>query len=189
MGLVTILVYFFYFLPVEAADLRGCHGIDAANESHCVSSPAGGSCLTDPLCYWGQCVSNSAQCDQTCCDALPTCEPNCQWEKKLGKGSSAAPAEDKNVLQKLQKEARKLNPAHFTAPTDLIGRAIKLLMAFIGSISLVLYIYVGILWMTASGNAEQINKAKNVGLWTTFGLVAMLGSYIIIKFIFTGLGL
>ena len=45
-----------------------------------------------------------------------------------------------------------LNKANFSGPTDLISRAIKILLAFIGSISLVLYIYSGFLWMTDSGN-------------------------------------
>ena len=84
--------------------------------------------------------------------------------------------------------AKSLNPAKFTAATDLIGRAIKLLIAFVGSITLVLYVYVGILWMTAGGASEQVNKAKSIALWTTLGLVVMLGSYVLVTFVFKLIG-
>ncbi len=90
----------------------------------------------------------------------------------------------------LKKQAQSaLNQAKFGTPVDLINRAIKILMAFIGSISLVLYIYAGFLWMTASGNTEQVGKAKTTMVWTTLGVVMMLASYMLASFIFKSLGL
>ena len=80
--------------------------------------------------------------------------------------------------------SQSLNPAGLTKPTDLIGRAIRLLMAFIGSISLILYIWSGILWMTAAGNAERTGKAKTIMMWTTLGLLVMLSSYVLVNFVF-----
>ena len=81
-----------------------------------------------------------------------------------------------------------LNKANFKSPVDLINRAIRILMAFIGSIALVLYIYSGFLWMTASGNTEQVGKAKTTMVWTTLGVVMMLASYMLASFIFKSLG-
>jgi hypothetical protein len=66
----------------------------------------------------------------------------------------------------------------------LIGRIIQLLTAFMGSIALVLYIYAGIVWMTAAGDKQKVGKAKEIIVWTTFGVVVMLGSYILTSFIF-----
>lgn len=81
-----------------------------------------------------------------------------------------------------------LNKAKFKSPVDLVNRAIRILLAFIGSISLVLYIWSGFLWMTASGNTEQVGKAKNIMVWTTLGVVMMLVSYMLASFIFKSLG-
>ncbi len=93
------------------------------------------------------------------------------------------------TLSKLQESAsKKLNPGGFGQATDFIGRAITMLMAFIGSITVVLYVYAGIMWMTAAGNAERAGKAKTVIVWTTFGVVVMLASYMNVSFVFKKLG-
>ncbi len=77
-----------------------------------------------------------------------------------------------------------LNPANLTSATQLIGRAIKLLIGFIGTIALALYIYSGLLWMTSAGNSGQVDKAKNILIWATLGVVVMLGSYVLVDFLF-----
>lgn len=89
----------------------------------------------------------------------------------------------------LKAEAKKLNKLNFTSVEGIIGRIINTLMAFVGSIALVLYIYAGILWMTAAGTAERIQTSKRVIIWTTFGLVVMFGSYLIVTEVFSWLGL
>lgn len=81
-----------------------------------------------------------------------------------------------------------LNKANFSGPADIINRAIKILLAFIGSIALILYIYSGFLWMTASGGSDQVEKAKTTMVWTTLGVVMMLASYLLASFIFKSLG-
>jgi uncharacterized membrane protein len=55
---------------------------------------------------------------------------------------------------------------------------------FIGSIVLVMYIFGGFLWMTASGNSEQVDKAKKILVWSSLGVVAMLASYVLVTFLF-----
>lgn len=83
--------------------------------------------------------------------------------------------------------ASRLNPAGLTVPAELIGRFIKMLTAFIGSIALALYIYSGFLWMTASGNTEKVTKAKSIMVWTTLGVVVMLASYMLVSFVFNAI--
>lgn len=84
--------------------------------------------------------------------------------------------------------ADRLNPARISNPAQLIGRFINMLLAFIGSISLVLYIVAGFLWMTASGNTEKVTKAKSIMVWTTLGVLVMLASYMLVSFVFKSLG-
>lgn len=71
------------------------------------------------------------------------------------------------------------------AVRSIIGQGIRVLMAFMGTILLILYIYAAILWMTAAGNTEQIEKAKTILIWSTAGAAAMLGSYLVASAVFT----
>jgi len=93
----------------------------------------------------------------------------------------------------LKKEAAEaLNQMKFKTGTaginDLIGRAISFLTMAIGSLLLLFYVYAGILWMTAMGNSERTGKAKQIVVWSTLGVIVVLASYAIIKFVFSVVG-
>lgn len=90
----------------------------------------------------------------------------------------------KGSIEELQCQAKSLNKANLSTPEDLVGRFINMMLAFIGSISLVLYVVAGFLWMTASGNTEKVTKAKSIMVWTTLGIVVMLASYMLVSFLF-----
>lgn len=81
-------------------------------------------------------------------------------------------------------EAKILNKIGFSGLTGIIGQVVKLLLAFIGSISLALYVYAGVLWMTASGESAKIEKSKEIIVWTTLGVAMMLGSYLVVTYLF-----
>jgi hypothetical protein len=87
----------------------------------------------------------------------------------------------------LKQEASTLNQTKFHDATEVIGQLIKILLSFIGSIALALYIWAGLLWMTAAGSSERIEKARSILVWTTFGVAIMLASYFIVDFVFTTL--
>ncbi len=88
----------------------------------------------------------------------------------------------------LKKGAAKLNPMNIGAPSDLLSRGINVLIAFMGSIAIVLYIYAGFIWMSASGNSEKVAKAKSILVWTTLGVLAMGGSYMVVRTILERVG-
>ncbi|MEK7131426.1 MAG: hypothetical protein AAB797_01670 [Patescibacteria group bacterium] len=115
--------------------------------------------------------------------------PKTEFDALRASGDELRAGTGKSSADLLSDAANRLNPAAITEPAQLIGRFIKILLAFIGSISLVLYIVAGFLWMTASGNAEQVTKAKSIMVWTTLGVVVMLSSYMLASFIFKSLGL
>lgn len=74
-------------------------------------------------------------------------------------------------------------------PQTLIGRVINAVLGIVGSLTLLMFIYGGILWMTAAGNSEQISKGKAVLVWAIIGLVVVFSSYSLVKFILNrGLG-
>ncbi len=66
----------------------------------------------------------------------------------------------------------------------LIARAIKGLLGVIGSLSLVMFIYGGILFMTDRGSGEQAGKARDILVWTSLGLAVIFAAYALVNFIF-----
>lgn len=87
-------------------------------------------------------------------------------------------------INTLKQKTSALNFLGDATPQKMVQRAIDLLMAFMGTILFALYIYAGFTWMLANGNDEKITSAKNILVWSTLGVAVMLGSYVIIKFIF-----
>lgn len=71
---------------------------------------------------------------------------------------------------------------------DTIGLIIGIFFGILGIIFLVLAIYAGFLWMTAGGNADQIDKAKRILINATIGLVITLSAYAITTFIVNAIG-
>lgn len=106
--------------------------------------------------------------------------------QELEQKSKVKPKEDPGYVSGIdpRAEAKILNKVSFSNLTGLIGQVVKVLLAFIGSISLALYVYAGILWMTASGESSRIEKSKEVIVWTTLGVAVMLGSYLIVNYLF-----
>jgi hypothetical protein len=119
------------------------------------------------------------------CESFETIDPVLQAELLKEKVGEKKETDDVSAVVKA---AQKLNPMNIGKPTDLFSRAINAMLAFIGSIVLVLYIYAGFLWMASSGNAEQIKKAQNILIWTTLGAIAMAGSYMIVRTILEKIG-
>jgi len=64
-----------------------------------------------------------------------------------------------------------------------IGLFISILLSFLGVIFMVLIIYGGILWMTAGGNDQQIEKARKILINSIIGLAIVLLAYAISVFV------
>jgi len=70
----------------------------------------------------------------------------------------------------------------------LIGTIIKAVLGVVGSLALVMFIYGGLLWMTAAGNTERVEKGKKTIVWAVLGLVVIFTSYALVKFILLAIG-
>lgn len=70
-------------------------------------------------------------------------------------------------------------------PSQLIGRVIKLALSVAGTVALAMFVYGGLMWMTASrsGKDKNINTAKNIIIWAVLGVIVMLSSYALVDFI------
>ncbi len=70
-------------------------------------------------------------------------------------------------------------------PELLIGNVIKIALGFVGTIFFLLMLYGGIMWMTAMGSNEKVDKAKQILEMAVVGLVIVVASYAISIFIFS----
>ena len=93
-------------------------------------------------------------------------------------------AEEPLVIEEYQSLLGTIRVSQMSDPAKVIGKAIKLIMRITGSITLVLFVFSGIMWMTAAGNAEREKKAMDMIFWTSAGVIVILTSYIIVTFIF-----
>jgi Zn-dependent protease with chaperone function len=66
---------------------------------------------------------------------------------------------------------------------NTIALLINVLLGILGIIFLVLIIYAGFLWMTAAGNGDQIDKAKQIMIAAVIGLIILLSAYAISTFV------
>lgn len=65
----------------------------------------------------------------------------------------------------------------------IIGVLIGVVLSFVGVLFLVLMVYGGVLWMTARGNEQQIEKAKDLIIASIIGLIIVMGAYAVTNFI------
>ncbi len=71
---------------------------------------------------------------------------------------------------------------------NLFVGAANYLFGIVGALALLFFIYGGVLWLTAGGKAEQIEKGKKVLIGAVIGLVIIFGSWILVQFIMEALG-
>ncbi len=97
-----------------------------------------------------------------------------------------------NAAYKFTKESGVSNMADksglstvINTPEFYIGNFLTILFSFLGVIFLVLTIYAGIKWMTAQGNTNQIDQAKDTLTRSIIGLVISIAAYGITYFILT----
>ncbi|MFH1173149.1 MAG: hypothetical protein V1692_01305 [bacterium] len=91
--------------------------------------------------------------------------------------------EAKSGLQETQGTAQLPNTPLSKAMGKVIGAALSL----VGVIFLALMVYGGILWMTARGNDDQVNKARNIITAAVIGIIIVLAAYGITYFVVSSL--
>lgn len=67
--------------------------------------------------------------------------------------------------------------------TPMLGTIISAILSLLGGIFIIFIFYAGYLWMTASGNEQKVDKAKEILKESIIGLVVVLGAYAISYFV------
>ena len=62
------------------------------------------------------------------------------------------------------------------------GQVIGVLLSFVGVLFLILMIYAGLMWMTAQGNSQQVDKAKDLLINSVVGIIIVFSAYAITAF-------
>ncbi|MDP3244631.1 MAG: pilin [bacterium] len=66
---------------------------------------------------------------------------------------------------------------------EVIGRIINIVLGFLGIVAVVMIIIGGFIWMTAAGNEEKVEKAKQLLTAGLIGLVIILSAYAIASYV------
>ena len=63
----------------------------------------------------------------------------------------------------------------------------RIMLGLLGSVTLLIFIYGGFVWLTSSGNAQQVEHWRKVFEGALVGLVIVLASWVIINFVIAAL--
>ncbi len=69
----------------------------------------------------------------------------------------------------------------------MIGRIIDIVVGLTGIIVFLLFVYAGVIWMTAQGDTGKVEKARGILTAATIGLVIVLSAFAIANFVVTQL--
>lgn len=71
---------------------------------------------------------------------------------------------------------------------DVIKSMVNYFIGFLGFIGVIVFVYAGVLWVTSGGNDEQIEKAKKMMTYAALGLLIVILSFSIVRFITSSAG-
>lgn len=87
----------------------------------------------------------------------------------------------------LAKDVTLDNPLGEDDPAVLIGRVVSGVLALVGSLAFIMFIYGGITWMLARGNDKEVQKGKDILIWAIIGLAVIFAAYAILNTVFNTL--
>lgn len=75
------------------------------------------------------------------------------------------------------------NPIKCDDAHCLFLQMIRFFLAGVAIVSTLMFIWGGYLFLTSGGNAEQVKKGKDVILWSTVGIIVIIGSWVLIQYL------
>jgi len=79
------------------------------------------------------------------------------------------------------------NPLGTTNINTFAARIISYILGLVGTISLLLFVYGGLTWMTSAGNPSAVKKGRDILVWAVIGMAVVFTSYILVKFVIQGI--
>lgn len=91
------------------------------------------------------------------------------------------------INKQAQEFQKKSGFSETTSVADVLSMVIKAFLGLLGIIFVILIILGGYNWMTAAGEEEKVNKAKDTLKRAIIGLIIVVSAYAITYFVFTNL--
>lgn len=75
------------------------------------------------------------------------------------------------------------------AITRLLGRITYNVLAVIGAVAFLFFMFGGVVWIFSGGNEDRIKKGRDIMLWASLGLAVMFLAYAIVALVFRAFGI
>ncbi len=78
------------------------------------------------------------------------------------------------------------------AISDFLALALKIskfVFGILGSLTLLMFVYGGVMFLISAGSADKVGQAKKIITAAVVGLLIVFGSWLIINFVFKAMGL
>lgn len=79
------------------------------------------------------------------------------------------------------------NPIKCPDATCLVSQFIRYILGTIAVIATLMFIWGGVMMLTSGGNADQVKRAKETLVWATIGIVVILISWALIRFVLSSI--
>ncbi|MBI5467400.1 MAG: hypothetical protein HY975_04290 [Candidatus Kerfeldbacteria bacterium] len=79
------------------------------------------------------------------------------------------------------------NPIYCNSATCLISQIVRYVLGTIAIIATLMFVWGGYMMLTSGGNADQVKKAKETLAWASIGIIVILLSWTIIRFVLAGI--
>ncbi len=79
------------------------------------------------------------------------------------------------------------NPIACNTATCLIGQVVRYILGVIAILATLMFIWGGVMMLTSGGNSQRVKQAKETLAWAAIGVVVILLSWGIIRFVLEGL--
>ena len=67
----------------------------------------------------------------------------------------------------------------------IFGRVISAFLGMVGALSLLVFVYAGVTYLTAAGEEKRVTKAKDTMKYALIGLFLIMSAYVLASFYFT----
>lgn len=181
-ALVTIFALGALFsAPTVRAANTSCY------DNRCV--PAYDSCLSSSGCAPGSPMAGAAydSCVQACKNNQTSCQTLCDKDPAGSAAAATTAAVTGSTTGGTSGPVAIINPLGTTDPREFIGRIIRALMSVIGSLTLLMFIYGGVTWMTSMGDDKKVKKGKDIITYAILGLFVIAVAYVAVNAVIKGL--
>ena len=80
-----------------------------------------------------------------------------------------------------------LNPLGTLNITEVVGRVIKFLFGFAGSIALLMFVWGGFQFLWSAGDPNKVKKGKETLIYAAIGIGIMLASFVLVDAVITAI--